>query len=168
MDFGKLLGYNDSAKLIQKYKNSNKPLFLSINIQSLSSKFNNLKDLLIDYETNGIFIAAIALQEIWSLPHPDLLKIPNFQLFHKQRVLGRGGGVGFYIREGLSAKLIENLSPFIEKHFESITIQITLNRKKTILSSFYRPHLTAHMSWRIFTMNLIIICLYLKEMTCPI
>jgi hypothetical protein len=29
----------------------------------------------------------------------------------------RGGGVGFYIRENLSANIVENLSPFEKKNF---------------------------------------------------
>jgi hypothetical protein len=37
----------------------------------------------------------------------------------------RGGGVGFYIREGLNANIVENLSPFENKIFESITVQLS-------------------------------------------
>ena len=138
LNFGQLLGYYDVQHLIYKFKNSNKPLFLSVNIQSLSSKFDSLKEILATFEKNKIYIIAVALQEIWALPHPDLLNIPHFNLFSKQRMVGRGGGVGFYIREGLSAKIINELSPFRDKIFECITIQITLNRKKIYLSNFYR------------------------------
>jgi hypothetical protein len=37
---------------------------------------------------------------------------------------GGGGGVGFYVREGLTFKVVENLSPFEQKIFEAITIVI--------------------------------------------
>ena len=36
----------------------------------------------------------------------------------------RGGGVGFYVRNGLNFSIMENLSPFETKIFESITIKL--------------------------------------------
>ena len=88
---------------------------------------------------NGIKVAAIALQELWNLPHPELLKIPNYQLFFKQRNNARGGGVGFYVREDIPTKVNQLMSPFYEKILESLTIEILLNKKKIYLTSFYRP-----------------------------
>ncbi len=54
----------------------------------------------------------------------------------------RGGGVGFYIRENLSAKIIEELSPFQNKIFESITIQLSYptSSKSVLLTSAYRSN----------------------------
>ena len=45
----------------------------------------------------------------------------------------RGGGVGFYIREGLNFKIIDELSPFEEKIFESLTLQLSYSNKKSVL-----------------------------------
>ncbi len=50
-----------------------------------------------------------------------------------------GGGVGFYLRETLKYKVINELSTFIENEFESITIEIIINRKKILLSNYYKP-----------------------------
>jgi hypothetical protein len=54
----------------------------------------------------------------------------------------RGGGVGFYIRNNLEGKIIENLSPFANKVFESITIQLTYpaSGKSILLTSAYRSN----------------------------
>jgi hypothetical protein len=54
----------------------------------------------------------------------------------------RGGGVGFYIRENLSAKIVENLSPFENKIFESITIQLSYpsSPRTVLLTSAYRSN----------------------------
>jgi hypothetical protein len=61
----------------------------------------------------------------------------------------RGGGVGFYVRNGIQAEIIEGLSPFENKIIESLTVQLTYPDKKVILvSSIYRsngplPNVTA-------------------------
>ncbi len=60
----------------------------------------------------GSNIQAIALQEVWAVPYPDLVPIHDFTLVTKLRKNGRGG-VGFYIRNQLSYKIIDNLSPLI-------------------------------------------------------
>jgi hypothetical protein len=50
-----------------------------------------------------------------------------------------GGGVGFYICDNLKYKVINELSTFIDNEFESLTVEIMFNRKKIILSNYYRP-----------------------------
>jgi hypothetical protein len=52
---------------------------------------------------------------------------------------GRGGGVGFYIRDNLKYKIRDDLSPFIENEFESLTIELSLNAKKILLCTYYKP-----------------------------
>ncbi len=37
----------------------------------------------------------------------------------------RGGGVDFYIQNGLNFKIVDNLSPFENKILESVTLQIS-------------------------------------------
>jgi hypothetical protein len=53
--------------------------------------------------------------------------------------VGRGGGVGFYVRDDVSFKTIEDLSVFIPKIFESLTIELIINKKKLSVTSVYRP-----------------------------
>jgi hypothetical protein len=61
----------------------------------------------------------------------------------------RGGGVGFYVRNGIQAEIIEGLSPFENKIIESLTVQLTYPDHKTVmLTSIYRsngplPNVTA-------------------------
>jgi hypothetical protein len=58
--------------------------------------------------TNGSNITAIALQEVWAVPYPELVKIEGFTLVTKIRNKGRGGGIGFYIKESLKFRVIED------------------------------------------------------------
>ena len=80
----------------------------------------------------------MALQETWNIQNPNLVNIPNFNLVFKKRTKFRGGGVGFYIKQGITWKIIEHLSTFKEKIFECLTVEINLNNKKILVSSVYR------------------------------
>ncbi len=75
---------------------SNNSIFLSINIQSLQSKYDQLLFELNQMESKGINVDILALQEVWDIRYPDLLSIPGFKpLIFKKRHGMRGGGVGF-------------------------------------------------------------------------
>jgi hypothetical protein len=77
------------------------------------------------------------MQEVWAVPYPDLVQIPIFNLILQSLSNSRGGGVGFYIHKSYSLKLIQDLSPFHDKIFESITVEISQNRNKLLLSNIY-------------------------------
>jgi hypothetical protein len=112
--------------------------FASLNIRSLLSNFNHLVSIITNLTTNNVNLAVVALQETWSVPYPDLVQIPGFKLILKTRTNSRGGGIGFYIKESLDHKIINNLSPFFEKDFECLTIETSIQGRKTVLSNIYR------------------------------
>ena len=88
--------------------------------------------------SSGVPISLIALQEIWNLIDPNTISIPNFNFVYKKRSKFRGGGVGFYIKQGISHKILENVAFFIEKVFECLTIELTINNNKIIICNIYR------------------------------
>ena len=53
-------------------------------------------------EASGTNITLIALQETWNIPNLNLVNIPNFNLKFKKRAKFRGGGVGFYLKQGIT------------------------------------------------------------------
>ncbi len=120
----------------------NTPLFLSVNIQSLNSKYQELRHQIIDLCSKNIIIDVVALQEIWEIFCPDSLAIPGYQFVYKTRQGMRGGGIGFYIRNGLNFKVIDTLSPFENKIIESLTLQISYpgKSKPVLLTSVYRSN----------------------------
>ena len=107
--------YTDVENFVATYKNSKKPFLLSLNICSLNSKYENLKYLIHEISKNNINVLAIALQEIWQIPYPDLYSIDEYTFIFSQRSTGRGGGVGFYVKNGYDAKTCANLSLFHNK-----------------------------------------------------
>jgi hypothetical protein len=106
------------------------------------SKFNSLSEFLLNLTYKNLNIELLAIQETWALPHPELLTIPGFKLITKTRTSSRGGGVGFYIKNSTSYKILTNLSTFDEKIFETLTIEILIDKKKFFISNIYRPPLT--------------------------
>jgi hypothetical protein len=91
--------YYDLNSIIKNFSNTNIPLILSLNAQSLQSKFNALSEFITHLTNNKVRIDIITLQETWSIPYIDLFTIPGFHPpILETRTMGRGGGggVGFY------------------------------------------------------------------------
>jgi hypothetical protein len=130
--------YLDTNNLPLLMNGNNKIIFPTLNIRSLMSNHEQLSSLLNDLVRKNVNIAAVALQEVWAVPYPDLVNIPGFNLILNTRSCSRGGGVGFYIKDNIDYKIINNLSPFFEKEFESLTIEISTPGKKIMLSNVYR------------------------------
>jgi exonuclease III len=116
---------------------------LSINVQSLQSKHENLCIELNELQKNNISVDVIALQEIWDIRYPELVAIDGFKplIFKKRRGM-RGGGVGFYVKNSLCAEILENFSPFENKIIETLTIQLTYpsSNQRILLTSVYRSN----------------------------
>jgi hypothetical protein len=121
--------FHDHDSFISMYSNYSYPIFISLNVQSLMSKFDNLKSFILSLVSHNVPLVVIALQEIWSLPCPNLVDIPGFKFVFKSRVTGKGGGVGFYIRDDLHFNIV-NASSFHDSQFENITVDITISKKK--------------------------------------
>lgn len=128
--------FYDQNSLTQAFNNTKQPILASLNTQSLLSKHSAIAQLLSETQNTPIHI--LALQETWKIHHLELISIPNFNFIHSQRSHKNGGGVGFYIKEGITYKKIEKLSKFIYKTFECLTIELQINNKKITVSSIYR------------------------------
>ncbi len=131
--------YYDTTSLIEKYRNSNVPIILSINIRSLSQNHLDLVQLLNSLNNNNVLVHAIAIQETWNVKFNDLVAIPGYQkMYLKLRTFSNGGGVGIYVKDGISSKQIDIDNSFHERIFESITIELSSGNNKSYISSIYR------------------------------
>ena len=130
--------FYDAETFISKLRNTDLPVHLSINIRSLQCNYPNLLTLIKDFLKNNIKIEIIALQEIWQIQHLDAIIIPGFNFVHSQRSIARGGGIGFYVAEKYSYKILNGLSIFVEQTFESLTLELSLNNKKSLITNIYR------------------------------
>jgi len=134
--------YHDPISLSMVCNNRKSSVFLSINIQSLLSKHEQLVLEIAELEQKNIVVDVIAMQEIWDIRYPELVVLNGFNpvIFKRRRGM-RGGGVGFYVRNGIQAEVIEDLSPFENKIIEALTIRITYpDNKSMLLTSLYRSN----------------------------
>ena len=119
---------------------------MSLNIQSLPAKYNELNLFLKEIAGPGNFsFDFIGLQEIWKLNFPEHYVLDNYhKIIHKSRVSRQGGGVGFYIKNNFNFKVLENLSVIVDGIFESLVICVEAGSKKFILANIYRPNTAIH------------------------
>lgn len=133
--------YYDENTLISTLKQSISSSLLSLNIQSLPSKFSEFSEFINSLQTHNVFFEIIALQEIFQIHDPLVYSINNYHEFvFKQRKDSTGGGVGFYIHSSVKFKILEELSLFHEKILETLFIEVELSpNNKFIIGNFYRP-----------------------------
>ena len=130
--------YCDMQSFSNTYQNCKEPLFISLNIQSLNSKFSELKSFIAELGKVNIFIDLIILQETWKVVFSKLLELPGYQpLISRNRRNMRGGGVGVYVRKGLNFKVKNNFEIFRHKTFENITLELSYQNKNFLISNIY-------------------------------
>ena len=85
--------YFDLNSFKTSFSQTKSPIYLSLNIQSLQSKFADLKHLVSEFLNDEVCIDLIILQETWNINFPELLVLPDYQkLVYKNRSGMRGGG----------------------------------------------------------------------------
>ena len=125
-------------QLIEKLKNHCNPFVLSVNIQSLSSKFNDLKSLISSLLISNCAPDVICLQEIWRIPGSEFFNLDGYHPleFSSRHSNVQGGGVGIFVNKKLNFSANKKLSIFHDRIFESIFIESLLKTKKLLLDPF--------------------------------
>ena len=128
-------------QLIEKLKNHCNPFVLSVNIQSLSSKFNDLKSLISSLLISTCAPDVICLQQIWRNPGSEFFNLDGYHPleFSSRHSNVQGGGVGIFVNKKLNFSANKKLSIFHDRILESIFIDVTFNNKKITIGSLYRP-----------------------------
>ena len=81
------------------------PSILLVNARSLSNKFDDFEPTI---STQHKSIHVIAVTETWfTADKPaSCYNLPNFHLFHRDRIAQRGGGVALYIRDDINSRVV--------------------------------------------------------------
>ena len=150
--------YYDEDEFIDNFKSSKLSSILSHNVQGINSKFNNFKEFLSNLKSQNFCFNIIGLQEIHSVIDKDCLNIDGYHDFIcKTRSLSRGGGIGFYISSDIKVKVLDDISIFHEKIFESLFLELQFSdNSKLIVGNVYRspspvPNLTYAEQLNMFT-----------------
>jgi hypothetical protein len=117
--------YLDTLQFSEKFRNNKRLSLMSLNIQSLPSKFESLKEFICELSNTNCSPDVICLQETWNIIDPNLFSLPGYQpLIFNNRSSSQGGGVGIYIKSDLSFKILKDKSIFIDKLYESLFVEI--------------------------------------------
>ena len=126
--------------------NQNSPkefLILTLDIQSVHAKFNNLFPVIDNLASQGLYFGAICLQETWTSSDSDLslLQLPGYQLIHQGSKCTKHGGLIIYLNENYNYE-IRNL--YTDSNiWEGLFIDINggnLCRTFTIGNIYRPPH----------------------------
>ena len=94
--------YIDMSEIQSMFQNNySKFLILTLNIQSVNAKFNNLYPIINNLASQGLYFGAICLQETWTSNDSDLslLQLPGYQLIHQGCKCTKHGGLIIYLNE---------------------------------------------------------------------
>ena len=115
--------------------------FMSLNIQSISSKFSEFSEFIYCLDAKNSFSDVILLQETWKIVDTSCFSLRGYsQPTFKSRSKGQGGGVGLYFKNGISYNRLDETTLFLDHVIESLAAEITLScGKKIAVVSLYRP-----------------------------
>lgn len=131
--------YFSEIGFANELKDSKDFLIISMNVRSLSKRFDELKSFLQVLSENNIKPDIIACQEIWQPGNLNDFSIPGYKIIGKTRTSMQGGGVAFLIAEHLHYELFDTF--FEENIFESQGIIVHLNNGNRLsIVNLYRPN----------------------------
>ena len=90
------------------FQNSqNEFLILTLNIQSVNAKFDNLFPVIDNLSSQGLYFGAICLQETWTSSDSDLslLQLPGYQLIHQVSKCTTHDGLIIYLNENYNYRI---------------------------------------------------------------
>lgn len=124
---------------VENFSSLNNFLSISLNVQSLSAKFQSLCNWISMLNVNNIYPDIISMQEVWAI-QSHFFDIQGYKLFTRLRESGRGGGVGMYVKNCYNVTELSSTDIFVDKVFESKALSIDIQQsKKIIVVSLYRP-----------------------------
>ena len=132
-DYCTYLDYDEYEELSSKGQNLS---IIQLNIRGLLGKLNDLSSLIKKGNENKI--SAVLLCETWVRTEPrKLVSIPGYDIFSKERVGKKGGGVGILLDKQLVGKRRPDLE-INSRQYENIVVELKRNTQNILLVSGYR------------------------------
>ena len=135
-----LCSYIQTDEIVKKIS-TEKFSIISLNIQSLSAKFDSFSNLINELITTNHNPDVICLQETWDIRDCSMFNISNYHpLELNLRSTARGGGVGIYVKNNLTFKRLSQFSICIDRILETVFVEVlTPDNKNIAIGSIYRP-----------------------------
>ncbi|KAG6454220.1 hypothetical protein O3G_MSEX008573 [Manduca sexta] len=126
---------NSKSKLLPVSMANVKKKYLTLGLLNARSLNTGSEELLLSVEINSPDI--LAINESWIKPGEEALApaIPNYRFLHRARQGMRGGGVGFYIRQGITSKVHQHPISLLEQ----LWLEVQLPNATLAVGTAYRP-----------------------------
>ena len=113
---------------------------MSVNIQSINAKFNELHLYLYSLKESGYSFDIIFIQESWLTRESDtsLLQLEGYTMLSQPCNCSTHGGLVMYIKSDIKLKLIP-INPSVSNSWEGHYIEIEIGNKHLTLGNIYRP-----------------------------
>ena len=150
--------YLNKDDLISSLKeNNDKTTFLTLNIQSLNAKFDELKIFIYDLkEKHNCEISIICLQETWLSETCDqnIYQLENYTLVTLGHICSKHGGLAAYVHKNYTIKTLDYYKK--SKVWEGLFFELTKSNqdKKIIIGNIYRPPKNLAANYEEFTNEL--------------
>ena len=133
--------YIDESKYSCNFGSSNGLILCSINIQSISSKFSEFSQMINSMNRSNSSPDIICLQELWRFPSEASFKLEGYHplIYTLRDNNTQGGGIGIYIKSKFSYNVLKDNSIFVDRIFESLAVEVSVNSRKIYIGSMYRP-----------------------------
>ena len=135
--------YYDNMGFIEIIQNkTNSFIILSLNCQSISAKFDQLKIYIENYNSSHSRLSAVCLQETWLTADSDLslLQIEGYNLISKGKSCSAHGGIAIYLHKNYDYNILEKFcsSEMCDSQFIEVIVNNDIH-KKIIIGNIYRP-----------------------------
>ena len=145
--------YFNNDDLISVLKNKNKILkCMSLNIQCLKAKFNQLQIYVDMLNRSNISFDIICIQETWLSDGSDtsMLELDGYSILTQSPSSSTHGGLAMYIKQDIKYKELTNeTSP--SNIWEGQFVQIHFNEAKLTIGNVYRPPRDVVENYKTFT-----------------
>lgn len=132
--------FDDLSLKKQLTASKNSFSLLSLNVQSVHAKIEEVKIFLKDLSENGYYFDVLCFQETWMAPNQDdsQIQIDGYTCLLKGKSVSEHGGLAFYIKSDYKFRILDTWQ---SSKFENFFIEIELKNyeKPLIVGNIYRP-----------------------------
>jgi Reverse transcriptase (RNA-dependent DNA polymerase)/Endonuclease-reverse transcriptase len=129
--------YHTPQSLKPKFTPNSLPFsIMHLNCRSMLYKLDEIRSLL-----DQLPVSVLALSETWlDARWEEDINIVGYQWVHRPRGDGKGGGVGFLVKEGIAFQPIQlSTRNIVYNSFEELIISVKLKRGTCIMGVIYKP-----------------------------
>ena len=138
LDFDEICKYYDIEQYNTSFPDHNKDILsiMHFNIRSITKNANEMSSIISTLKHQPDIIAIS--ESFLDSNSVSKFHLPNYVGYHSARALQKRGGVSVFVRDYLSADLIEKFS-YIHTEIEICTIKLKIRDTNYSISAIYRP-----------------------------